>query len=203
MNASSLTPPSRPSQEPAPCGPSRRPSRTSRLVGWALVVLTAGCSDDPAQVTTPSASSTATTTSSPAASPARDNEALILEQYGKFWAELSTTSRLDPSERRETLARVAVDPQLSSVLKGFEDLDAKGHVLYGTNKPRPTVKIDADQQRAVVDDCQDSSAAGTAEKATGKRLTVGRPRNHVVVTMRLDADGAWKMAFASYTKKPC
>jgi hypothetical protein len=201
MSASSLTPPTRRPQAPAPRGPSSRRGVTRSLVGFLLIGVTGCAGGSMSGPTTPSpVPASATPAGTP---PPVGDEASILLQYEKFWADLATTSKLPADQRREALAKLTVDPQLTSVLKGLQELDRKGHVLYGVNKPRPKVQIAADQKRAVVDDCQDSSAAGTAEAATGKRLTVGKPRNHVVVTMQKGLDGIWKMAFASYTKKPC
>jgi hypothetical protein len=95
-----------------------------------------------------------------------------------------------------------MNPELSSVLTGMSKLDAKGEVLYGQNRPRPTVKVSPNGLTAVVDDCQDSSQAGTANRRSMQPLNVGSERNHVVVTMK-KASQDWKLAFVAYTTKPC
>lgn len=101
------------------------------------------------------------------------------------------------------LTELAVDPALKSILAGFVEADAKGQVLYGANVPRPTARINPDASTGLVDDCQDSSKAGVAERSTGKRVTVGVARNHVSVTMKKQTGGLWKVAFIDYAKSPC
>jgi hypothetical protein len=54
----------------------------------------------------------------------------------------------------------------------------------------------------VINDCQDSSHAGNADRATGKRLTVGVPRHPVTATMHL-VDGTWRVAFVAYQDAHC
>ncbi len=81
--------------------------------------------------------------------------------------------------------------------------DAKRQVFYGADVPRPKVRISPDGATALVDDCQDSTGAGIADRDTGKHLTVGVARNHVAVTMKRLLGDDWKVAFVSYTKTPC
>ena len=101
------------------------------------------------------------------------------------------------------LAPYAVDPELKSLLRGMATADRKGQVFYGEDKPRPRLlRMSTQQSAAVVDDCQDSSHSGLADRKTGQRLTVGVTRNHVVVTMHL-TDAVWRVAFVSYSKTKC
>lgn len=201
MNASSLTPPSRRSQAPAPRGPSHRPSRTRRLVGCALVVVAAGCSNDPVEVATPSTAPRSALPSS--APPTPDSQAAVLAQYRLFWSSLTSIQRKPEAERRAALAALAVNPALESLLNGMASADAKGQQFYGANVPRAaSAQLTTDGLRAVVDDCQDSSDAGLAERSTGKPVTVGVDRSHVVVTLQR-AEGRWKVSFVSYPKTPC
>ena len=57
--------------------------------------------------------------------------------------------------------------------------------------------------RAVIEDCQDSSEAGVADRHTGRHLTRGSQRNHVSATMRRAPDGEWRVAYISYPDTPC
>jgi hypothetical protein len=128
---------------------------------------------------------------------------LILGQYRKFWASLTAVSRMPAADRRAALTPYTVDPQLKSLLAGMAATDKKGQVFYGANVPRATAaSVSADGQKAVVDDCQDSTGAGVARRSDQAPLTKGTARNHVVVTMK-KSEGAWKVYFVSYTKTPC
>ena len=101
------------------------------------------------------------------------------------------------------LAPYAIDPELKSLLRGMATADRKGQAFYGEDKPRPRLlRMSAQKGVAVVDDCQDSSHSGLANRKTGQRLTVGVKRNHVVVTMHF-TDGLWRVAFVSYSKTKC
>ena len=145
------------------------------------------------------------TTSSPTASPTptgTSEQHAVLDQYRKFWSSLTPVSQMPAAQRRATLTPFTMDPELKSMLAGLLKLDNQARVLYGENHPRPLVTVAPDGASAVVNDCQDSSAAGTADRASLAHLTVGVARNHVVVTMRRQA-GTWKVYFVSYSKTPC
>lgn len=201
MSASPSTPPARGRHEvaPAPRGARWRPALVCALAVLAGSGL-AGCAGDADGAATPAPSLSASST--PAASPV-DEQAALLAQYRKFWESLTPISRLPATERQPALAELAVDPALKSLLDGMGQADTKGQVFYGTNMPRPEVRINPDATTALVDDCQDSSNAGIAVKATEERITVGVERNHVSVTMKKQPGGPWKVAFIDYAKSPC
>jgi hypothetical protein len=183
----------------APRGARWRPALVCALVGLLGSGL-AGCASDADGVATPSPSLSAPST--PAGSPV-DEQAALLDQYREFWESLTPISRLPEAERQPALAELAIDPALKSLLEGMRQADTKGHVFYGTNLPRPKVRINPDATTALVDDCQDSSNAGVAVKETEERVTVGVERNHVSVTMKKQPGGPWKVSFIDYTKSPC
>ena len=132
-----------------------------------------------------------------------DEQQTILGQYRKFWASLTAVSRMPATRRRAALAPFTTDPELKSLLAGMLATDAKGQVFYGADKPRASqASVAPDGHKAVVDDCQDSSAAGVARRSDFAPLTKGRSRNHVVVTMKKPGD-TWKVYFVAYTKTPC
>jgi hypothetical protein len=143
------------------------------------------------------------TASAPTPSPTQDEQALLLDQYRKFWTLLTPVSRMPAGERQAQLLQVATDPALKSLLDGMRKADAKRQVFYGAGVPRPTARISPDGGTALVDDCQDGSKAGIADRDSGKRLTVGVARNHVMVTMKRQQGAIWKVAFIAYTKTPC
>lgn len=191
-----------PGLAPAPRAHDRRRLRvTIALAGSLLAAGLAGCSGD-ANGNSVNPPSTATTTPSITPTPV-DEQAALMAQYRKFWASLTPVSRMPAAERRSVLAELAVDPALKSLLFGMTQADAKGQVFYGAPIPRPTARIHPDGTTALVRDCQDGRQAGLAEKASGKRLTVGVVRNHVSVTMKKQPGEQWKVAFIDYAKSPC
>lgn len=131
-------------------------------------------------------------------------QALILRQYEGFWRALAPASQAPATARARMLGQFAAEPALGSMLRGIAAERAKGHVFYGLNRPRPTVRgLNETSGMAVVDDCQDSSHAGVRELSSGSELTVGVVRNHVVVTMRRMPDKIWRVVFITYPKSPC
>lgn len=101
------------------------------------------------------------------------------------------------------LAAYSADPELKSLLGGMATADRKSQVFYGENIPRAKLlRFSVQQGVAVIDDCQDSSRAGLADRKTGKRLTIGVKRNHVVATLHL-VDGTWRVVFISYSRTKC
>jgi hypothetical protein len=167
-------------------------------VGLSLLGL-AACNDTNeirVQSTTKPSLSASTTPS------ADSDQQLVLDQYRRYWSLLAQVSAMPASQRPAALAPVTMDPELKSMLAGMRKLDSQSRVLYGENKPRPQITLAPDGGSAVINDCQDSSAAGTADSKTKARLTVGIARNHVVVTMRRQS-GTWKVYFVSYSKTPC
>lgn len=169
------------------------------LAGLASACSSGGAAarDLPSPTPTPSASA------SPTSATASETEQ-ILAQYRGFWQTLTPASRAAESTRRKLLGRYATDPALKSLLAGIAAQRLKGHVYYGVDGLHPTIDaLSASRGTAVVDDCQDSTRAGLEDQATGRKITVGKPRNHVVSTMHRSANGVWLVAFVSYPKTPC
>jgi hypothetical protein len=179
---------------------SRRKVALVAAVPIALALL-AGCNDGKGGVTVQSPPSTSASPSPMAT--ASSEQAAILGQYRTFWASLTAVSRMPPADRRAALEKYTVDPELKSLLTGMARTDSKGQMFYGADVPRATqASVAPDGLKAVVNDCQDSTNAGSADKKTARPVTVGVARNHVVVTMQKTVD-VWKVYFVSYTKTPC
>ena len=173
----------------------------SALVACSLALAAAGCSDGKPSIADPTPSPVVATPSVTAS--AADEQQVILGQYRKFWASLTDVSRMPASQRRAALSPFTVDPELKSLLAGMAATDRKGEVFYGADITRATMaSVSADGTRAVVTDCLDSSGSGNQERASGKKITVGVARNHVVVTMA-NVAGIWRVYFVSYPKTPC
>jgi hypothetical protein len=196
------------------CGPNaRRPTRPVCLasaIAVAIVIL-AGCSSSSSapQLGDPVSSTPAVTASGPSpavsSSPTMASaQGLILSQYGGFWQALPGASRAASSRRRALLSKYAGNPELRSLLVGMARQDREDKVIYGFDKPHATVRaLAVSRGLAVISDCQNSSDSGVASRSTGRRLTVGVKRNHIVSTMHLGADGVWRVSFVAYPKTPC
>lgn len=177
-----------------------RPAVQGLLVGSLLVATLAACNGSSKGVGIEPVATASTPAATASATPSVQDE--ILSQYRAFWSQLTPVSRMPAANRRGALAAYVIDPELKSLVAGFAKLDSKGQVLYGSNKPRPVASVSSVGATAVVDDCQDSSAAGAANRADSQPVTKGVGRNHVVVTMKKSSD-LWKVYFISYSKTPC
>ena len=183
---------------------AHREGERRRLLMFAVALAAVtGCSSgghvritDSARATSPPA----TASPSPSTPSVRDQ---VLSQYRAFWAHLAPTSLVPAAQRAAILSRYAVDPELSSLLRGMESGDRKGTVFYGQDVPRPAIaSLSMAQGLAVIRDCQDSSKAGNAVRRTGRKLTVGVARHLVVSTMHL-SNGAWRVSFVTYEQSKC
>ncbi len=189
-----------------PAGTPRLLARSAaarRLVGPLLVVAAVGaCSSGPAagqvqvQASVPALAS-------PSVDPAQvSGDALMT--YRAFWAALIPVSRLPARQRLSQLSVVAADPELSSLLRGMAAADRKGQAFYGRDLIRPKlVGHPGPNQSTVVDDCMDSRQSGLVDLKSGRKLTAGVARNHVVTTLHQTPDGGWRVVFVSYTSSPC
>jgi hypothetical protein len=193
--------------ERRPRGPEYRRASGLLLAGSAcLAVLIAGCSNGGHGGTAQSASTApvsppSVTPASP--SPTTDVRAEALGQYRAFWTRLTPASRAPAANRAAMLSPFATNPELRSLLEGMARGDRAGTVFYGQDVPRPVVaQLSVPQGLAVIRDCQDSSKSGNADRASGRRLTVGVARHLVIATMHL-VDGTWRVAFVSYKQAKC
>lgn len=189
-----------------PPRPGRCGLRAAKLtaVVVCLTVLTSACGSGGAVARDlPSATPVLAPPASPSAANTND-AAKILAQYRGFWRTLTPASRAAARDRPALLAAYATNPALKSLLAGIEAQRLKGYVYYGVDELRPTIEtLSVSRGTAVVNDCQDSTRAGLEDQATGRKLTAGKPRNHVVTTMHRSATGVWLVAFVTYPKTPC
>ncbi|MBA0127267.1 hypothetical protein H0B56_17085 [Haloechinothrix sp. YIM 98757] len=133
----------------------------------------------------------------------QNDRAAVIEAYDRFWARTHEVPHEPESEWEESMAQVAVDPQLSTTLQGMRFQHEDGVTSYGHVRSRVSeVEIDADE--AVVVDCQDASESGQADLDTGERKTVGVERNPIRARMERDTgDGRWKVAEITYPGGEC
>jgi hypothetical protein len=183
----------------------RGTTRVAACLGIAAAVsLAAGCSGSSGGIAQPlpsqSLSPSATASPSNRASPHEQ----ALAQYRAFWSILPAVSAAPAAKRRAMLTPYVTDPELASLLKGMQQQDRAGQMIYGRNVPRPTVQsLSLPQKLAVIRDCQDSSHSGVEDKSNQRHVTVGTARNLVVSTLHLGSDGKWRVAFVSYPKSKC
>jgi hypothetical protein len=185
---------------------TRRAPAAGAGFALATVLVLAGCSGggqvDTSQSPSPSSASAGSDTPSP--SPTADARAQVLGQYSAFWAHVPEASAAPAARRRQILSPFAVDPELTSLLRGMTAQDHRGQFIYGRNVPRPKIQTLSNAQGlAVVSDCQDSSHSGVERRSDHKKLTVGVSRNPVIATMHRSPDGEWRVAFVSYPKTSC
>jgi hypothetical protein len=112
--------------------------------------------------------------------------------------------RAKPAEERALLGAFVSDPALKSLLAGISRERQRGRVFYGADLPRPSIQtLSEDRAIAVVNDCQDSTGSGVFDLKTGRKLTKGVARNHVIATLHRQPDQVWRVVFISYPKSPC
>ncbi len=164
----------------------------------AVLVLVAGCDDEPDYRRLPPTSSATPSAAAPNVSPSLTTEQQILAQYERFWTEAAPASdSASNHERRAILAPVVMNPQLDLMLNNAAVLNARGERSYGVDRPlRQTVVINGDL--ALVRGCLDSSKSGIADKASGRPKTRGVPQNPVLANFRRGADFVWRISGITY-----
>lgn len=126
-------------------------------------------------------------------------------QWTQFWQTYIEIVRTPAAERAALVSAVAVEPAASSVLADAEKLEGQGRDTYGTvthhfSWPKP---IDS-QSTALLTDCQDQSAYGAIETATGFKKTVGVAKDHLQGSLLRGEDGVWRVQQVFYlADEPC
>lgn len=135
-----------------------------------LLVLLAACSSGhhDAKLPTGPASRPPAVSASPTSA-----EDAVRQSYTQYWAVLPQAEHADSgAQRRALLADYAIDPQLSTALRGIDDLHGKdltssGYVVVHIKK----VQLKA--STATVWDCQDATKALIQKRSTGKAVSRG------------------------------
>lgn len=198
-----------------PSGQQKTRTRRSRLAAAGAMVtvgmaLAACNSPEPGPAGRPTASSPPSgllTTSpgpvTPSASPT-DERLAVEAAYRAFWPLTSTFDKRYPEAKwREALEPVATEPELSLVIINTRRQRRDGVTPYGETILRPTVPSVGNARKATVTDCQDSSKAGLAETRTGRRKTVGVPRNPVRTILLKGNDSKWRVSQVAYLGGSC
>jgi hypothetical protein len=135
-----------------------------------------------------------------AASPTKTTESddsRILAQYSEFWlTALPSAYSASDRDRKSALARVVDQKFLAYLLNRIAYLQAKGHNSYGFDRPitQAIERSKRNPKRALVRGCLDSSGVGVQEMKSGKKMTVGIPRNPVLVSLGCDNVGVWRIS---------
>lgn len=176
-------------------------------------------SDSSTAVTTPTGASSRPTTTvqpttatqssrsssmSPAEREASDRKA-IEAAWVKYWAVGAQAIGLPVPQQKALMSTVAVDPALSLVLAGYAKFAKNGWTDYGTPTHRPYWKTPVGgKPTAVMGDCMDDSKAGSMDIKTGRKLTVGVPRDNTRITMIKTTAGVWRVSKVEYlVDQPC
>jgi hypothetical protein len=180
-----------------------RPTAAAAVVALLLVLSVGGCTNADGVIReTPTPATSATRSLSSASPTPTTGEERILAQYRAFFNIQASASGSPEAQRRAMLEPYATDPALSRVLRGMHTSDKLGQVGYGQAVVRPSVtKIDG--RVAWVGDCQDTSASGRKERATGKVVTRGTKQAKVAATLKRGPDGVWRVATVDYQGDRC
>lgn len=162
-----------------------------------LLVLTAGgCANGQTNVTLPTSSPTVTARPSPISA-----EEAVRQSYTRYWAVLPEAEHADSeSRRRQLLSGYATEPQLSTALRGINDLHAKDLTSAGYVMVHIT-KVHVEDARATVWDCQDATKALVQQRSTGRTVSRGVPNDQLRATLTRGSDGQWRIERFSPLKR--
>jgi len=153
--------------------------------------MAASCGADERTVPLPSGSARGAPSPGTATQSAED---AIKHAYTQYWAVLPQAEQADSERRRrELLAPFATEPQLSTALRGINDLHARdltssGHVVVHIRD----VRING--ATATVWDCQDARKALIHKRSTGETISRGVPNDYIRATLSRGSDGQWRIS---------
>ncbi|MBO2465043.1 hypothetical protein [Actinomadura violacea] len=113
--------------------------------------------------------------------------------YAKFVAMLERADSLPAESRRQQLATVMADPQLSRVLQRIDAMKKHhiatyGHIIVHVKSVQLTAS------GATVHDCQDSRDSGLLNSVTQKKLIRGVRQGSKKALLVKDAYGQWRVS---------
>lgn len=118
----------------------------------------------------------------------------IISQYRKFWnVSLPAAYEAPVNKRPDVLAATVSAGLVAPLMERISKLEATGRTAYGSDIP-VSEQVEYSKRTGgyvLVRGCLDSSRTGVADVATGRRITVGVPRNPVFVNLRRTVDGDW------------
>jgi len=160
-----------------------------------------------ASPTATSSEESATTSATESASSASEqaDRTAAEAQWIKSWDVYLAMPTTPPEEREALAATVTVDPAKSRMLADAAEFDGQGLQTYGQIEHVVfwTRSING-ENTALIDDCQDRSATGSMETASGNKVTVGVAGRHYQGQMVRGADGVWRVSESFFLKdEPC
>lgn len=159
---------------------------------------TTAASTSSSDARTPSPTSPAVPTPTFVSEPPGAESAMVLSQYRAFFAAITPIWTMpDAAARASSMAKVAVDPEYTTLLSAMKATRDGGEVSYGDDVVRPVLQSVAGDQ-ATVEDCQDTSSHGRMKIDTGVKVTQGRKNDLAQVTMKRGQDGIWRVATVAY-----
>ena len=118
----------------------------------------------------------------------------ILAQYRAFFAAITPVwGTPEAVARAAAMAKLAVDPEYTTLLSTIKATRDAGEVGYGNDVLRPDLQSVLGGVATLVD-CQDTSGTGRMKTGTGEKVTKGHKNDLVQVTMKRGADGIWRVA---------
>ncbi|WP_344276461.1 hypothetical protein [Actinomadura napierensis] len=106
---------------------------------------------------------------------------------------LDRADSLPAESRKQQLATVMADPQLSRVLQRIDKMKSQhiatyGHIVVHVKRVQLTTS------GATLYDCQDSRDSGLLNSATGKKLSRGVSHGNTKALMVKGSDGQWRVS---------
>lgn len=122
------------------------------------------------------------------------DRAAIEAQWVKFWTVYRDMVAMPDSERSDVISTVATSPLSETLLGIARDSEAQGIDNYGTVEHRIFWEFPVDGKTvAAIGDCQDQSASGTFNAATGERSSPGHSRVNIRGQLVKGDDEIWRV----------
>lgn len=153
-----------------------------------VILISSGCGGEPEAVALPSLDST-----TPLPSSTATEEDAVASAYTQFVAMLDRADSLPVESRKQDLATVMVDPQLSRVLRRVDEMKSQNIATYGRIIVH-VKRVQFTESGATVYDCQDSSGSGLLNSITGKKINRGVEQAHTKALLVKGADGRWRVS---------
>lgn len=145
--------------------------------------------------TTRTATSASGSVSASVTSQEAEDRAAVENQWKKYWDTYLDIFTTEKSLRAAAAAAVAVEPAFGNLLKSAEYFSTNGRGTYGSVIHRLSWLDDiAGRSEAVLSDCQDQSQFGSLDLQTGKKLTVGVPRDNIKIRFAKGSDDIWRVS---------
>jgi hypothetical protein len=144
------------------------------------------------------------TSVAPSTTPTMSMKDAAIQAYSAFTVAADKAALLPDDQARALLARYAEGRYLDQHLKGIRELRAQGQEPWG----RVVVHVanaKVVKDIATVQDCQDQSQAGLADRVSHKLLagTLGGRDVALVATLRRGGDGRWRLFNLVQLDTPC